>query len=146
MASVVLVLSAVAEASVLINEIELNPPEGGVEWIELYNSGNESVDISGWTASITDGSWVGKFAPVPAGTMISPMGFYVLSGQRGWKHDDGGFAVLYNAAGEKVDETAMRQDSLDNDFTYGRHPDGRDTNSDGDWGLGYATRGKSNVR
>jgi len=24
---------------------------------------------------------------------------------------------------------------MDNDFTYGRHPDGHDTNTDGDWGL-----------
>jgi len=83
---------------------------------------------------------------VPAGTIIAANGFYVLNGQSSWNHDNGGFVTLFNAAGEKVDETATRQDTLNNDFTYGRHPDGRDTNSDGDWGLGYATKGRSNVR
>lgn len=145
-AAAVLVLSMASAASVVINEMELNPPEGGAEWVELYNSGNDSVDISGWTATITDGSWVGKFPAVPAGTIIAANGFYVLNGKSSWNHDNGGFATLFNAAGEKVDETATRKDTLNNDFTYGRHPDGHDTNSDGDWGLGYATKGKSNVR
>lgn len=145
-AAAVLVLSMASAASVVINEMELNPPEGGAEWVELYNSGNDSVDISGWTVTITDGSWVGKFPAVPAGTIIAANGFYVLNGPSSWNHDNGGFATLFNAAGEKVDETATRQDTLGNDFTYGRHPDGHDTNSDGDWGLGYATKGKSNVR
>jgi len=145
-AAAVLVLSMASAASVVINEMELNPPEGGADWVELYNSGNDSVDISGWTATITDGSWIGKFPAVPAGTIIAANGFYVLNGQSSWNHDNGGFVTLFNAAGEKMDETATRQDTLNNDFTYGRHPDGRDTNSDGDWGLGYATKGRSNVR
>ncbi|NMC10937.1 MAG: lamin tail domain-containing protein, partial [Methanothrix sp.] len=44
-AAAVLVLSMASAASVVINEMELNPPEGGVDWVELYNSGNDSVDI-----------------------------------------------------------------------------------------------------
>ncbi len=142
----VLVLSMTAAASVVINEMELNPPEGGIEWVELYNSGNDSVDISGWTATITDNGWVGKFPAVPAGTIILPKGFFVLNGSPSWNHENGGFATLYTASGKKVDETATREDTLGNDFTYGRHPDGHDTNTDGDWGLGYATKGASNVR
>jgi hypothetical protein len=81
---------------------------------------------------------------VPKGTIIPPGGFFVLNGQQSWNHEQGGFAVLYNAAGEKVDETAKREDTSGNDFTYGRHPDGHDTKTDGDWGLGYATKGRSN--
>ncbi len=135
-----------AAASVVINEMELNPPEGGAEWVELYNSGNDSVDISGWTAVINDNGWVGKFPAVPPGTILPPKGFFVFNGSPSWNHENGGFAVLYTASGEKVDETATREDNLDNDFTYGRHPDGHDTNTDVDWGLGYATKGKSNVR
>ena len=145
-AAAVLVLSTSAAASVVINEMELNPPEGGAEWVELYNSGNDSADISGWTAIITDNGWVGKFPPVPAGTIIPPKGFFVLNGSPSWNHENGGFATLYTASGEKMDETATREDTLGNDFTYGRHPDGHDTNKDADWGLGYATRGKPNVR
>jgi len=146
LAIAVLALSMSAAAYVVINEMELNPSEGQAEWVELYNSGNDSVDISGWTAAITDDGWQGKFPPVPAGTIIPPGGFFVLNGSPSWNHDNGGFATLYTASGEKVDETATREDTLGNDFTYGRHPDGHDTNKDADWGLGYATKGKSNVR
>jgi hypothetical protein len=133
-------------SSVVINEMELNPPQGGTDWVELFNSGNNSVDISGWTATITDGSWVGKFPPVPNGTIIEPGGFFVFNGQPSWNHDNGGYANLYSASKEKVDETPVRQDLMDNDFTYGRNPDGHDTNSSGDWGLSYATKGRTNNR
>ena len=145
-AAALLVLCLGAMAAVVINEVELNPPESGAEWVELYNAGNESVDISDWTAAITDNGWIGKLPAVPKGTIIPPGGFFVLNGQQSWNHEQGGFAVLYNAAGEKVDETARRDDTQANDFTYGRHPDGHDTNTDGDWGLGYATKGRSNDR
>ncbi len=142
----VLFSSALAAASVVVNEMELNPPEGGVDWVEIYNTGNESVDISGCTATITDGEWIGKFPPVPAGTIIAPKGFYVFNGQSSWTHQNGGFASLYSASGEKLDETPYREDTLGNDFTWGRHPDGYGKDLDGAWGLGYATKGRSNVR
>ncbi len=145
-AAAMMVFTFSAAASVVINEIELNPPEGGADWIELYNSGNDSIDISGWTATITDGSWQGRFPAVPVGTILPPGGFYVQNGQTSWNHDNGGYATLYTASGEVMDKTATRTDSLGNDFTYGRHPDGHDTNTDGDWGLGSATKGTSNVR
>ncbi len=132
-----------ASASVVINEMEVNPPEGGSHWIELYNNGNDTVDISDWTATITDGGWVGKMT-VPRGTIIPSKGFYVVVGSASWTHDDGGFGSLYTESGVKVDETPFRQDTLNNDFTWGRHPDGYDTNTDGDWGYAYATKGRSN--
>ena len=146
LAAALMILACSAMASVVVNEIELNPPEGGAEWIELFNSGNESVDISSWTAIITDGSWKGEFSPVPLGTILPAGGFYVLDGQESWNHTDGGYCTLYSASGEEVDRTALRLDSLGNDFTFGRNPDGYDTNTDGDWGLASATRGATNVR
>jgi hypothetical protein len=133
-----------ASCSVVVNEMELNPPQGGSDWVELYNSGNQTVDISGWTVTTTDGSWVGKM-PVPKGTIISAKSFYVAEGNPLWHHDNGGFATLYSDSGEKVDESPYRVDNLNNDFTWGRHPDGYDTNTNGDWGFGYATKGRSNV-
>jgi len=146
LAAALLVLTMSSAASVVINEMELNPPEGGVDWVEIYNPDNEGVDISGWTAEITDGSWVGKLPAVPAGTILPARGFYVYSGLSSWNHNDGGYAALFSASGEEVDKTATRQDTMNNDFTYGRHPDGYDTNTDGDWGLGSATKGESNIR
>lgn len=146
LAAALMALSISVAASVVINEMELNSPEGGVDWIEIYNPDNESVDISEWTADITDGSWKGKFPAVPAGTILPAGEFYVFNGLPSWNHNDGGYATLYSASGEVVDRTANRQDTMNNDFTYGRHPDGHDTNTDGDWGLGSATKGQSNVR
>ena len=136
-----------SSASVIINEVAWM---GGVdsanhEWIELYNSGNESVDISGWTATITDGSWRGELSAVPEGTILPAGGFYVMDGQKSWNHTNGGYATLFTASGEEVDRTAFRVDSLGNDFTFGRHPDGYDTNTDSDWGLAAGTRGSSNI-
>ena len=133
-----------ASGSIVVNEMELNPSQGGADWVELFNSGNHSVDISGWTATITDGGWVGKL-PVSKGTIIPAKGFYVVEGSSLWNHNNGGFATLYSDSGEKLDETPYRVDNLNNDFTWGRHPDGYDTNTDGDWGFGYATKGRSNV-
>jgi hypothetical protein len=145
LAAALMILAFSAMASVVINEMELNPPKGGAEWIELYNSGNESVDISGWTATITDGSWRGELSAVPEGTILPAGGFYVMDGQKSWNHTNGGYATLFTASGEEVDRTAFRVDSLGNDFTFGRHPDGYDTNTDSDWGLAAGTRGSSNI-
>ncbi len=145
-ATTIMVLSTYATASIVINEMEMNPPEGGADWVEIFNSGNDSADISGWTVTVIDNGWVGKFPLVPSGTIIPAKGFYVLDGQSSWNHDNGGYATLYTASGEIVDKSANREDTLNNDFTYGRHPDGYDTNMDGDWGLGSATKGRSNVR
>jgi hypothetical protein len=145
-ATTIMVLSTYATASIVINEMEMNPPEGGADWVEIFNSGNDSADISGWTVTVIDNGWVGKFPLVPSGTIIPAKGFYFLDGQSSWNHDNGGYATLYTASGEIVDKSANREDTLNNDFTYGRHPDGYDTNMDGDWGLGSATKGRSNVR
>jgi len=74
-AAALLALSLCAAASVVLNEVEVNPPEGGVNWVEIYNPDNESVDISGWTAEIVDGSWIGRFKAVPNGTVLAAGGF-----------------------------------------------------------------------
>jgi hypothetical protein len=142
-AACILALTAAVAGSVLINEMELNPPEGGTGWVELYNTGDSSVDISCWTAAITDGGWVGKMT-APEGATIPPKGFYVLEGSSSWNHNDGGFATLYDESGNKADETPTRIDSLNNDFAWGRRPDGYDTDTDGDFGLGRGTKGKPN--
>lgn len=139
----VMLFAAAASGNVAVNEMELNPPDGGSNWVELYNNGNDSVDISGWSATITDNGWVGRMS-VPAGTIIPPDGFYVLNGNPQWSHDNGGFVTLYSKDGAAMDKTPDKKDLLHNDFTWGRHPDGHDTNTDGDWGFAYATKGESN--
>jgi hypothetical protein len=44
-----------AWATVQINEIMPNPSGDGKEWVELYNDGGGSVDLTGWTLTNKDG-------------------------------------------------------------------------------------------
>lgn len=139
-----LAISTTALGNVVINEIEVNPPQSGNDWVELYNTGNNSVDISGWYATISDQGWTGKIS-VPAGTIIVARGFYVANGNALWSHNGGGSAELYDSSGQKVDSTPYLEDKLGNDFTYGRHPDGHNTDTEGDFGYSMATKGKPNT-
>ena len=62
-------------SAVSINEISL----GGEQFIELYNSSDEAVDLSGWEVEITRSGWAPvRAARIPAGTMIQPHGFLVM--------------------------------------------------------------------
>ena len=77
--SLVLLLAFVplAEATVVISEVLADPPTGatgdanqdgqretyGDEFIELYNAGSASVDISGW--QLGDSTSNGQLLPIP---------------------------------------------------------------------------------
>ncbi|HSH16360.1 MAG TPA: lamin tail domain-containing protein, partial [Verrucomicrobiae bacterium] len=60
---------------IVINEIMYDPPagSGGVEFIELFNRGQERVDLTGW--QFTDGV---EF-PFPSGTQLEPGAYAVIS-------------------------------------------------------------------
>lgn len=62
--------------NIIVNEI-LPHPSGGVnnEFIELYNSGSESVDLSKWFVDDNGGT---KSYLIPAGTIIEPNGYLVF--------------------------------------------------------------------
>ncbi|MFA4975605.1 MAG: lamin tail domain-containing protein [Candidatus Paceibacterota bacterium] len=37
------------QAGVIINEVMYNPPDGSIyEWVEIFNNGNEQIDLDGW--------------------------------------------------------------------------------------------------
>ncbi|MDH7487222.1 MAG: lamin tail domain-containing protein, partial [Anaerolineae bacterium] len=61
--------------TVKLNEF-MPRPGSGDEWIELYNSGSYTVDLSGWKLDDSDGG----YAPytIPTGTSIAPGGFLVF--------------------------------------------------------------------
>lgn len=40
--------TASGESNIVINELHYNPLDGDAEFLELYNAGTESVDLSGW--------------------------------------------------------------------------------------------------
>ena len=63
----------IAFADVLINEVLYDPAgsDGGGEWIELCNSGTETIDISGWTFE-SAGTSFSEIYTVAAGVTINP--------------------------------------------------------------------------
>jgi hypothetical protein len=107
---------------VVINEFLAHTDEPLLDYIELYNHSNESVDLSG--AFLSDRPHVNKFQ-IPAGTILPPRGFVVFD------EIELGFAL--SAAGEAIYFTnpentrvidAIRFGAQANGISMGRHPDG----------------------
>lgn len=63
--------------SVVINELMANPPANGSDWIELFNTTGQAIDLSGWFLS-DDGSDLTKYR-VADGTTIPAGGYLVFS-------------------------------------------------------------------
>jgi hypothetical protein len=62
-----------------INEFRISGANATDSFIELYNAGNDAVDLSGWTVT-THKINIPVFSniTIPAGTTLAPKGFYVL--------------------------------------------------------------------
>jgi hypothetical protein len=126
---------------VVVNEVELSPPDNATVWVELYNSGNDTVDLAGWTVKIEDKPWAGL---IPLNGTIGPNGFYVAEGQPRWVTAGNGTIYLIDPAGNNVDKTPMLNDKGRNDFTYGRMPDGKKTDTRADFAFMMGTKGRPN--
>lgn len=138
-----------ASASVVINEVELNPPLGGVEWVELFNAGDDSVDIGRWTVSIVEMlpsscRWTGAI-PIPRGTTLLSDGYFVVEGDPRWVHGNNGTVYLTTDEGVEVDRTHLLTDEEGNSFSWSRYPNGRNTGTRSDWAFIKSTRGVENV-
>ncbi len=62
----------------VINEILANPTGGASDWIELYNTTDEAIDVGGWFLSDDDGDLL-KYE-IASGTVILADGYLVLDG------------------------------------------------------------------
>jgi hypothetical protein len=128
---------------VVINEFELSPPDNGTVWVELYNTGDAAVDLTGWMINIVDKPWEG---PILLKGSIEPKGFLAVDGQKNWVTTGNGTVFLYDASGVEVDKTSQQNDNSQSDFTYGRIPDGKKTDTRADFAFMMASKGRSNVR
>ena len=84
------------ETSVVINELMIDPPSDQVngEYIELYNKGNQAVNLAGW--HFTDGINY----TFPTGTVIEPGAYLVVAGdQDRMKQIYGNIPVIGNYSG-----------------------------------------------
>jgi hypothetical protein len=143
------VLAAIGSGSVVVNEVELNPAGEGILWVELYNSGEEPVDLGQWSVAIevtlvAPGIWTGVI-PIPKGTSIPPGGYYVAEGDRRWIHGNNATVVLRTGSWAEVDRTHSLTDEEGNDFSWSRYPNGVDTGTRSDWAFIKATPGAENV-
>ncbi|MFK7806630.1 MAG: CotH kinase family protein, partial [Saprospiraceae bacterium] len=70
-------LGSTQTGNIVINEINYNSPDNcdAGDWIELYNAGTDTVDISGWF--LEDGS--GNYFNIPHNTSLEPDSYLVLA-------------------------------------------------------------------
>ncbi|MDD2637441.1 MAG: lamin tail domain-containing protein [Methanothrix sp.] len=134
--------------AVVINEVELNPPGDATEWVELYNNGEDAVDIGRWSVSIVEilpssCRWTGSI-PIPRGTTLQGNDFYVVEGDPRWVHADNGTVYLMTDAAIEVDKTPHLTDQEGNDFSWCRYPNGLDTDRRSDWAFIRSTPGAEN--
>jgi hypothetical protein len=116
-----------AVQEIVINELMPNPigADRGNETTELYNCGDEEVDIGGWVLKNEDST---RYT-IPEGTTIEPYGYY-LTTEVQLDNSDG--QVLLYRDGEEVDSSIEYTHSTEG-ISWQRRIDGLDTNSDGDW-------------
>jgi len=88
----------VSLGAVVINELLANSEGDESDWIELYNTTDQTIDIGGWFLSddVTD---LTKYE-LPAGTLLSPGGYLVLYADETFGADGAGFAL--SRSGETV--------------------------------------------
>ncbi|HPJ30134.1 MAG TPA: lamin tail domain-containing protein [Methanothrix sp.] len=140
---------AVSSGSVVINEVELNPAGDENEWVELFNSGEESIDIGRWSVTIEEtlpssGKWTGVIT-IPRNTSIEAGGYHLLEGEERWIRGNNGTVFLRTESWELVDRTPPRSDEGDDDFSWSRYPNGVDTDTTSDWAFIRSTPGRENV-
>ena len=119
--------------AVRLNEVESN---GGVpgDWVELFNAGPISVDVSGWTFKDSDDTHA---YVVPAGTTIAAGGYLVLEeAQFGFGLGAADSARVFDTTGASVDAYAWTAHAAS---TYGRCPNGN-----GPFGATISTKGTAN--
>lgn len=133
-----------AQGKVVINEMEANPAgdESAFKttitaWFELYNNDDKDVDISGWSATNSEG----RSITFPQSTVIKGLDYYVLDVRSKWLAQTGEVLVLTDDASAEVDRTAVLSDEEDNELAWTRDPDGRNTNSTDDWKFLASSRG-----
>lgn len=120
---------------VFINEV----CSGGTDWIEFFNAGDETVDLSGY--HVQDAKGTEEEYTFPAGSEISGKGFLVI--------EEGSFAFGISGKGETItllDEAyatidAVTIPAMEDGFTYARTEDGGSSWTTVEGG----TKGRSNT-
>ncbi|HKM13886.1 MAG TPA: lamin tail domain-containing protein [Candidatus Methanomethylophilaceae archaeon] len=134
------------ETGVVVNEFESNPPGNdlGNEWVELYNSSNRTVDISGYSISAGSNE---KIKRMTLGeTVLSPHERLLIILDRhvvllNDKNDtlNGDCVILRNREGIEIDRSIVGKDKENSNYTWQRVADGAI-----DWTFAKGTPGTGN--
>lgn len=130
-------LPSSAESGVSINEVcpkntTFSAPDGGLyDWVELYNSSNNDVDLSGW--GLSDKSSEPYKHKIPDGTRLAPkQRLLIFCDSTAGANDaqiapfglstSGETLTLTDAAGAEVSKITF--EAMAADTSYGQYPDG----------------------
>ncbi|THH38371.1 ExeM/NucH family extracellular endonuclease [Aliishimia ponticola] len=86
-------------AQIVISEVMQNPSavsDADGEWFELFNAGDSTVDLNGWTVSDNDSD---SFVIDNGGPLLIAPGAYLVLGNNGDTATNGGVAVDYAYSG-----------------------------------------------
>lgn len=119
---------------IVINEFLVDPEAS--QWVELYNKGSASRDISGWF--IDDSGRSQKFT-IPSGTVINPLEYKIFE------------SSLFNLNRSSADTIRLLNGSVEEDsYSYNNGPGenytfGRDVDGAGSWvAFSFPTKGSAN--
>jgi hypothetical protein len=123
--------------AVVINELLANPTAGGSDWIELYNTTTQAIDLGGWFLS-DDADTLTKYE-IAKGTVLAPHGYLVFTESQHFGnsadpgcYDPFGFSrageSVHLTSGDKGRITGYREQAefgaSDGGMTFGRYVDG----------------------
>ena len=135
-----------SDLALYINEVMCNPADGEFDFVEIYNAGNEEVDLGGFI--LQDEKGESEEYIIPAGTMVGAKSV-ILFTQAKEGNPDGSFGFGLGKGGDKVvfldserrivDEIALPEEDMPEGTSYSRVGDGGAT-----WEIMTPTGGKSN--
>ena len=117
-------------ARVVINEVLTGASDHSSDWIELFNAGADSVNLTGWRLTDDALAHPGEAWSVPTGTWIAPDGYLIVYASDGEGDEMDGVHASFKCSkgGETLvlyDPNAHRADwidvaSMDDDQAYAR--------------------------
>lgn len=108
--------------NVVINEFLAHTDPPLLDYIELYNHGNQPIDVSGFFLS--DDPATNRFA-IPPGTILPARGFLSFNqNQLGFALSAAGETIYFRNAGDTRVIDAVRFEGQSNSVSMGRVPDG----------------------
>ena len=123
------------DCAVSINEFESNPASGsGSEWVEIFNAGQNPIDINNW--KLYDGL-ASESLKHTFDNVLEGREYYVVNVSG--LNNGGEFLTLRNEGSEDVDWTPTLEDMEGDNRTQQRIPDGT-----GDFVFKEETKGKTN--